>query len=67
VTGYLVEFLTEQGHLTPEPWLDEQTFATVAAAVKEVGAERLKPIFDQLNGTIEYDHIRIAVACLRNA
>jgi ATP-dependent DNA helicase RecQ len=67
VIGYLVEFLTEQGHLTPEPWLDEQTFAKVAAAAKEVGIERLKPIFDQLNGTIEYDQIRIAVACVRNA
>lgn len=67
VIGYLVEFLTDQGHLTPEPWLDEKTFTTIAAAAKEVGTEKLKPIFDQLNGAIAYEQIRIAVACLRNA
>lgn len=66
VIEYLAEFLTEEGHLMPEPWLDEATFATIAAAAKEVGLERLKPIFDHLNGTIGYDQIRIAVACLRN-
>jgi len=67
VTEYLAEFLSEQGQLTPEPWLDLETFATIAAAAKEVGVERLKPIFDQLNGLIGYDQIRLAVACLRNA
>jgi ATP-dependent DNA helicase RecQ len=67
VIGYLVEFLTEQGHLTPEPWLDQATFNTIACAVKEIGStEKLKPIFDQLNGVMGYDQIRIAVTCLRN-
>ena len=39
---------------------------TITAAAKEVGTEKLKPIFDQLNGMIGYDQIRLAVACLRN-
>jgi ATP-dependent DNA helicase RecQ len=67
VTEYLAEFLAEQGHLTPEPWLDMATFARIGAAAKQVGVEKLKPIFDQLNGEIGYEQIRIAVACLRNA
>ena len=66
VTGYLVEFLMAEGQLSPEPWLDEVSFTAIAAAAKVVGLERLKPVFDQLNGAFSYDQIRIAIACLRN-
>ena len=66
VTGYLVDFLIAEGQLSPEPWLDEPGFAAIAAAAKEAGLERLKPLFDQLGGAFTYDQIRIAVACLRN-
>ena len=30
------------------------------------GRDRLKPLFEALGGTVGYDQIRIAVACLRN-
>jgi ATP-dependent DNA helicase RecQ len=66
VTGYLVDFLLAEGHLSPEPWLGEQDFAAIATAAKEVGLERLKPLSDRLGGVFTYDQIRIAVACLKN-
>ena len=66
VTGYLVEFLAAEGKLSPEPWLDDASFTAISAAAKVVGLERLKPIFDQLNGAYSYDQIRISVACLQN-
>ncbi len=66
VTGYLVDFLMQEGQLSPEPWLDDESFATISAAVKAVGLERLKLVFDQLNGAFSYDQIRITIACLRN-
>ncbi|MCE9527615.1 MAG: DNA helicase RecQ [Planctomycetales bacterium] len=66
VTGYLFEFLIQEGHLSPEPWLDEASFTAISAAAKTAGLERLKPIFDQLEGKYSYDQIRIAVACLKN-
>jgi hypothetical protein len=31
-----------------------------------VGTEKLKPIFERLEGAVPYDQIRIAVAALRN-
>jgi hypothetical protein len=62
----LVEFLAAEGQLSPEPWLDDASFAAISAAAKVVGLERLKPIFDQLNGAYSYDQIRISVACLQN-
>lgn len=67
VAGYLVEFLVQEGQLSPEPWVDGASFAAIAAAAKVAGLERLKPIFDQLNGAYSYDQIRISIACLRNA
>ncbi|MBL8848992.1 MAG: DNA helicase RecQ [Planctomycetaceae bacterium] len=66
VTQYLVEFLSEEGHLSPEPWLSEERFVAVAAAVEVLGPGPLKPIFDRLGGAVSYDDIRVAVACLRN-
>jgi ATP-dependent DNA helicase RecQ len=63
---YLVEFIQREHLDTPYPWVDEKTFSCVSEAVGQVGAERLKPIFDQLGGSVSYDLIRICVACLRN-
>jgi ATP-dependent DNA helicase RecQ len=67
VAGYLVEFLMREGQLSPEPWVDDAGFAAISAAAKVAGLERLKPVFDQLNGAFSYDQIRISIACLRNA
>ncbi|MGI8981165.1 MAG: DNA helicase RecQ [Pirellulaceae bacterium] len=66
VTGYLVEFLLQEGQLSPEPWLDDASFAAISAAARAVGLECLKPVFDQLNGAYSYDQIRMTIACLRN-
>ncbi len=66
VTQYLNEFLQAEGHLSPEPWVDGATFETVLAAAKIVGTDRLKPIFEYLNGTVSYDLIRLSLACLGN-
>jgi ATP-dependent DNA helicase RecQ len=63
---YLLEYVQREQLDTPYPWVDEKTFARVAETVGQVGAERLKPIFDQLGGSVSYNLIRICVACLRN-
>jgi hypothetical protein len=46
--------------------VDEETFRRVADAVRHMGAERLKPIFDHLGGGVPFDSIRLSLACLRN-
>ena len=50
----------------PEPWISSERFAAVAEAARIAGLDRLKPIFDHLNGTVPYEEIRICVGCLRN-
>lgn len=63
---YLVEYITHAHLDSPGPWIDQETFHRVAEAVRQVGSERLKPIFEALGGSVPYDSIRLCVACLRN-
>jgi len=63
---YLVEYIRREGIDNPYPWVEQQTFQSVAGAVRQIGIGKMKPIFDLLNGEVPYDQIRISVACLRN-
>ena len=67
VQGYLAEFISQNEITDFSPWLEADTFERIRGAAATVGAERMKPIFDHLNGEVGYDQIRIALACLRNS
>jgi ATP-dependent DNA helicase RecQ len=67
VEGYLVEFIDRQALCDPGAWVDPAVFERIRQAAAKAGGERLKPIFEALEGTIGYEQIRIALACLRNA
>ena len=66
VSEYLVEFIQHTVLSEPFPWLDAETFRQVADAARGVGLEKLRPLFEALDGTVTYDSLRISVACLRN-
>ncbi len=66
VASYLEEYIQQEKLTHPAPWVDDKTFLLILKAMDEVGAERLKPIFDLLNGEIPYDLIRISRACVMN-
>ncbi len=63
---YLVEYIKREKISDPYPWVNEPTFVRVADVARQIGDERIKPIFDWLNGQIDYAQIRISLACLRN-
>ena len=65
-TQYLIEYIDREKISNPSPWVDEQTFGSIINAVKQVGTGKMKPVFDFLNGEIDYNQIRISLACLRN-
>ena len=48
------------------PWVIPAVFERVREATTQIGLDRLKPLFDELNGRVSYEMIRITVACLRN-
>ena len=64
---YLVEYIKRENINNPYPWVDEQAFGRIISAVKQVGRDKTKPVFDFLNGEISYNQIRISFACLRNS
>ena len=66
VRGYLADFIRHEKITDPSEWVDAATAERIAAAVEEVGDERLRPIFQRLNEEVDYDKIRIVVGCLAN-
>jgi ATP-dependent DNA helicase RecQ len=66
VVGYLREYIEREGIIDPGQWLDRGTFKQICLAADEPGIEKLKPIFEALEGKVSYDDIGIALACLRN-
>ena len=66
VTNYLCAYIHEQQRTDVAPWLSEETYQAVSQAVAKVGAERLQPIYQELNGAVTYDEIHIALAFLAN-
>jgi ATP-dependent DNA helicase RecQ len=66
VRGYLIEWISEARPETVAVWVDDATVARVRTVLSTVDGERLKPVFDALNGEVDYDAIGIAMAHLRN-
>jgi len=65
VHQYLVEFITQTQLSDPFPWVDPDTFARVRNARRQLPNDLLRPIFDALGGTVPYQEIRVALACLQ--
>jgi hypothetical protein len=63
---YLCEFIQEEGVDDPTPWVNPQTAKKIQLAIQKVGSKQLKLIFDHLNGQVDYNTIRITLACLKN-
>jgi len=67
VFGYLAEFIRHEKITDPSPWVDAATVQRVTQAARRVGTERLKPIFELLDGQVSYEQIRMVVLCLKEA
>ena len=66
IATYLDEYIREEGVLDVSPWVPPPVFERVREATVNFGMDRLRPLFDELNGRVSYEMIRITVACLRN-
>jgi ATP-dependent DNA helicase RecQ len=66
VMEYLVDFINQTNRTDPTPWVDHDTLSRVWEARRSLPDDRLRPLFDQLNGTVTYDAIRVSLACLNN-
>lgn len=60
--NYLVEYILDKGLKSLNPWVNEAAYARVSQVVREKGTRMLKPIFDELNGEVSYDIIKLVAA-----
>ena len=61
---YLCKFLRAEPPASVSRWVSDDIYREVAQVAARLGADRLKPIFDALNGKYTYDEIRIVVTHL---
>jgi ATP-dependent DNA helicase RecQ len=66
VEGYLVQYIRKHRITDASLWVDPAVVQRVAEAAAATGVERLKPIYEFLNGEVSYAAIRICLACVRN-
>ncbi|MEW6252655.1 MAG: DNA helicase RecQ, partial [Planctomycetota bacterium] len=65
--GYLETYVTRRRPDNVRPWVDAATYERVAAVWRGVDERRLRPIFEQLNGEVPYEVIRIVTRHLEIA
>jgi len=66
IVDYLRVFISQEKPASIAPWVQDNVYQRVAAAARQVGTERLKPIFLALGEKISYDDIRLVVAHLQS-
>jgi ATP-dependent DNA helicase RecQ len=64
IEEYLAEFIRETKPADISAWVSPANYDRIAAAIAQVGANRLKPIYITLGETIPYHEIKAVVAHL---
>jgi ATP-dependent DNA helicase RecQ len=64
VVDYLAEWIRQEKPTSIRTWVSHEVCSRVAAAARQVGTNRLKPIFVALGEQVSYDEIRLVVAHL---
>lgn len=61
VSKYLGDYLKAHRITDIDPWIPPKLQTLVQQAIGQVGCERLKPVFEHLDGQVDYPRIRIVV------
>ena len=61
---YLCEYLQSEAPPSIAPWVAPAAYRQISEVAARLGSDKLKPIFDALEGKFSYDDIRIAVTHL---
>jgi ATP-dependent DNA helicase RecQ len=64
IVEYLCDFIVLEKPASIETWIAPELYDRIAAAVREHGSARLKPLFIAMEEKVSYDDIRIVVAHL---
>jgi ATP-dependent DNA helicase RecQ len=64
ISDYLAAYIRVEKPALIRSWVDDDLYQRIAAAARQVGTEKLKPIFLVLGEKVSYDDIRLVVAHL---
>jgi ATP-dependent DNA helicase RecQ len=64
INDYLAEYVRMERPKSVSLWVANDVYAKVAAAAKEHGTAKLKPVFLALGETVSYDLIRVVFSHL---
>lgn len=64
VFKHLEKYIEARNVIDCSTWVPHEAIHAIEAAIAIVGNEKLKPIFDQLQGKYSYEHIRAVAAAL---
>jgi ATP-dependent DNA helicase RecQ len=64
VAGYLADFIITERPGTIDRWVDHDHYEAITPVAARLGTDRLKPIYDEFEGRMTYDDIRLVVAHL---
>jgi ATP-dependent DNA helicase RecQ len=61
ILSYLEDYVAERRPASVSAWVDDITYARVRAAAERTPGSFLKPVFEALGGTVDYNDIRVAM------
>lgn len=64
ICDYLCDFIRDKQPASISAWVPDDLYQRIAAAARQVGTERLKPLFIVLGEQVSYDAIRLVVTHL---
>jgi ATP-dependent DNA helicase RecQ len=62
IAGYLADFIVTERPGSIDQWVDRDDYEAILPVADRLGTERLKPIYEEFDGRISYDTIRLVVA-----
>ncbi|MCC6359931.1 MAG: HRDC domain-containing protein, partial [Phycisphaerales bacterium] len=62
VYGYLEQYILRSKPARIDAWIDDASYAAIAAALEKDASGLLRPVFEALGGTYSYEQIRIVGA-----
>lgn len=65
VVEYLAIWIEQTKASDITPWVNKATEARVRLAIDKVGAKTLRPIFEELDGQVSYEQIKVVIALMR--
>jgi ATP-dependent DNA helicase RecQ len=65
VAGYLADWIEREPPADLRAWLDATTEARILGALHHAVEGRMKPVFEALGGTVDYDSIRLVLSWQR--